>query len=226
MPSTYFKNLVLQRFDVPLDNIGINPSGGGDTKRFHPRLKQQHHFDPQNRVQLGFVSRLDAGKGVETLLQALCLLLKKHPTLHCDFIGDGNKADEYQQLALSLGLAHHCTFHGSLPQHQLAENYARFDYFIFPSELEESLGLVGLEALATGTPVIGSNHAGLLEYLDDGNNGFTFTPGDVQHLAGVISTALAIDEQAYERLCIAARQSALPFDAERVNERLLEVLQR
>ncbi len=223
VPSTHFKNLVHQRFGVPVDNIVINPAGGVDTQKFHPRLRTQHNFNPQSRVQLGFVSRLDAGKGVETLLQAMCLVLKKHPTLHCDFIGDGDKADEYRRLASSLGLTQHCTFHGALPQDKLAQNYARFDYFIFPSELEESLGLVGLEALATGTPVIGSNHAGLLDYLDEGNNGFTFTPGDIEHLVKVINTALAVDEHAYEGLCIAARQSALPFDAEQVNARLLAV---
>jgi glycosyltransferase involved in cell wall biosynthesis len=224
VPSKHFKTLVSKKFDLPMANIFVNPAGGVDTQVFHPVLKHAHQFNPVSSVVLGFVGRLDAGKGVETLLAALVLIKDSYPHFHCHLVGDGNNRLAYQQLAASLGLVQHCTFHGALPQQQLAAHYASFDYLVFPTELEESLGLVGLEALATGTPVIGSNNAGLLDYLEDQINGFLFCPKKADELACVIKTALTIDAKRYAQLKLNARQTAMKFDAQVATDRLVSWL--
>ena len=68
------------------------------------------------------------------------------------------------------------------------------DLFVFPTQLEESLGLVGLEAMACGVPVIGSCIGGLTDYIEEGTNGFFFEPGNVQSLVDSILKYIECDD--------------------------------
>lgn len=81
---------------------------------------------------------------------------------------------------------------GPIPYHSLPEIYCTLDLFIFPTCLEESLGLVGLEAMACEVPVIGSYIGGLKDYIKDKENGFFFTPGNAEELSNKIELYLSL----------------------------------
>ena len=75
--------------------------------------------------------------------------------------------------------------------------YKQVDCLIFPTQLQESLGLVGIEALSCGCPVIGSNIGCLPEYIKHSNNGFLFTPGNIAELANCIENLYTLTPDEY-----------------------------
>lgn len=85
-----------------------------------------------------------------------------------------------------LNLLEYCSYLGPKTHQELNELYHQADVMIFPTMLYESLGLVGLEAMACGCPVIGSNIGCLPEYVKDGVTGFLFESGNSHELADKI----------------------------------------
>jgi glycosyltransferase involved in cell wall biosynthesis len=151
-------------------------------------------------LQIGYVSRIDRGKGWEVLLEALSLLKGKGiDNFRCQLYGPGGDAD---MAALRVGidelkLPGVVEYAGARPHHELPTVFRLLDIFVFPTT-RESLGLVGLEAMACGVPVIGSRILPLEEYIVDGGNGFLFAPGNAQDLADKI--------EAFMRTSLTTRQ--------------------
>lgn len=104
--------------------------------------------------------------------------------------------------------------------------YTNLDLFIFPTTLEESLGLVGLEAMACHTPVIGSRIGGLTDYIVDGKNGFFFEPGNEIDLAKKIELFRNLPEKETECLKKAAYQTALQYKSDVVAQKLYSQLKQ
>lgn len=73
-----------------------------------------------------------------------------------------------------------------------SEHYEWADYVVVPSKLPEPFGRVAIEGMSSGAPVIAAAHGGLCEIVDDGVNGFLFTPNDMQHLLEVVSKAIHV----------------------------------
>jgi glycosyltransferase involved in cell wall biosynthesis len=138
--------------------------------------------------RLLYVGRLDALKGVDTLLRALTLL-PPEVTLECFGRGADHERARLRALAQSLGVATRVEF-GSLERNELAARYRAADAVVFPSEWPEPFGLVPLEAMACGTPVVASGVGGSGEFLRDGENCVRFKPRDEHALAGAITRLL------------------------------------
>ncbi|BDX07654.1 glycosyltransferase [Planctobacterium marinum] len=221
VPSKYFCQLLIEKFDIPSEIIEVNPSGGVDTKKFKPRESKQPSFAAENRLILGYVGRLDSGKGIETLIAAL---KKLDVDFCCHFVGTGVRGEDFKKLTKTLELADKVIFHGAVPQAQLPEFYTKFDYLVFPSEMQESLGLVGLEAMACGVPVIGTMNAGMADYLVDQQNGIGFSSGSVDSLVNRIMYSCSLTAEEYLELCHCARKTALQYDAQTSNTHLMEIL--
>lgn len=222
VPSLYFKELLTEAFDVQADMIKVNPSGGVDTDKFNTLLKQEPSYIQHKQLVIGYVGRLDSGKGIETLIESLREL---QINFHCHFVGTGSRHQEFKQRIVEFGLSEKVTFHGAVKQAELPKFYCMFDFLVFPSEMQESLGLVGLEAMACGTPVIGTINAGMADYLHHEENGFGFVSGDANSLRERIIQCAAISHHDYNELSGAARKTALSFDAQLSNRKLLEILQ-
>lgn len=114
-----------------------------------------------------------------------------------------------------------------LPQIELRRIYNDIDYFIFPSELNESLGLVALEAMACGTPVIGSDYAAQSFYINDGVNGYKFKVGDAEAMKKTIVRAKEIIDYypvKYESLCNGACETAKQYYENNQRIKLKEIL--
>ncbi|MCR1900086.1 glycosyltransferase [Irregularibacter muris] len=175
VPSEFFKEVVMDKFSVGKEKIYISPSSGIDVELFHEKDIMLPNIDVENKFIIGYVSRIDEGKGWDTYLQALYTLKKKQGI---DFgslvIGDGSQREDFLAKIEELGLQDKVLYLGRKSHEELADYYSMMDIFIFPTRRLESLGLVGVEAMACGTPVIGSNIGGLKGYIKDSDNGYLF----------------------------------------------------
>jgi glycosyltransferase involved in cell wall biosynthesis len=129
------------------------------------------------------VGRFAASKGQDVLLKAMAEVVQQHPDLNVEFIGGGPFRVFCEELAGRLGVARNCVFAGSLPHPKVLSALAGSWATVVPSR-NEAFGLVNIESMAVGVPVIGSNTGGTAEIIRDGVDGFLFPPGDHKALAG------------------------------------------
>jgi glycosyltransferase involved in cell wall biosynthesis len=176
---------------------------GVDTETFRPqlasaemrdRLSQGHPEDPL----LIYVGRLSAEKQVDRIK----MILEAIPNARLALVGDGPYREELE--THFAGTNTH--FVGYLHGEELGSAYASADAFVFPSRTE-TLGLVLLEAMAAGCPVLAANAGGIPDIVTDGENGFLFDPADDQGLIKATERLLA-NQLERERLRRNARQEA------------------
>jgi glycosyltransferase involved in cell wall biosynthesis len=163
-----------------------------------------------SRPRILFSGRVVEAKGVETLLRAAARL-----NVPLDVAGDGWLLPRARQLAARLGLSGRVAFLGWLDGDELAKAIDRAGVVALPSHWPEPFGLVGLEALAHGRPVVASRTGGIPEWLADGEVGLLVPPGDEVALAGALAEVLG---DARRAAALGARGSALvrsSFTAER-----------
>jgi hypothetical protein len=176
--------------------------------------------------RLLFVGRLEPRKGIQTLLAVLPALLDAHRALRADIVGAdvplGAAGDTFRrrferQHALA-PWRRRCRFHGQVDDAALAAFYARSSFLVAPS-LYESFGLVFLEAMRYGKPVIGCCTGGVPEVVRDGETGLLVPPDDPPALAAAINRLVA--DAALRRALgeTAHRVVATEFSAARMVER-------
>ena len=129
-------------------------------------------------------------KGMDTLIAALPRLLPRWPELQMVAVGDGDDRAWLEDLAEQAGVDQHVHFLTQLSYSELAACYGHCDIFALPSS-GEGFGLVYLEAMACGKPVIGGAHGGAPEVIEDGKTGYLVPHGDTVQLATAIETLLA-----------------------------------
>ncbi len=135
------------------------------------------------------VGRLHAGKGQDVLLKAIVQLKDRFPDTVFEFVGDGPCRAEYEKLAADLGIADRCRFVGRLSLDEVLRRMGASLISVVPSR-SECFGLVNIESMAMGTPVIASNVGGIGEIFDDGVEGFLVPPDDPASLADRIARLL------------------------------------
>lgn len=212
VPSAYFKGIIETVFpDFPESKIFISPSGGLDTSVFY-----SHKKFVQDKLHLGFVSRIEDDKGWRTFLKALHLLKNKNLDFKVSIAGTGSKTEAMKALVLKLNLQDHVDYLGILSHTELSSLYNDLDLFVFPTQSNESLGLVGLEAMACGVPVIGSEIAGLKTFIDDKKNGWFFTPGNEAELAEKITNFYKLPHKEKDKMRNSAIQTAIKYEKNKV----------
>jgi glycosyltransferase involved in cell wall biosynthesis len=185
---------------------------GVDLQRF--RERPAGHW----RWRLLYSGRLDRRKGISTAIEAL-VQLPAEAALTVSGDGDDGYRSELASLAASLGVEDRVRF-GSSDHDQMPDVYARADAVVFPVTWREPWGLVPLEAMASGRPVIASRAGGgPAEYLQDGHNCLQFQPGDAASLAAALRR-LGADEPLRERLVAAGRDTAERFSEHAFHQRL------
>lgn len=163
------------------------------------------HRDPCERMIL-FVGRIDPIKGLDTLIRAMALVFGRDPSLRlntCLCVVGGDASEDLRRadvelgrlnaLSASLGLGQLVRFIGSLGQDDLRYYYNAAEVVVVPSRYE-SFGMVALEAMACGTPVIASDVGGLSTLVRDGRTGFLVPDGDPEALAAKLQPLLALPE--------------------------------
>jgi glycosyltransferase involved in cell wall biosynthesis len=128
-------------------------------------------------LRLACPGRLDFSKGQDVLIQALPKLVSRFPGLEVRFLGAGPQTKKLLDLAARLGVTGTCRFTGAIPHEQVLRELSQCMAAVVPSR-SESFGLVNLEALSLGTPVIASNVGGIPEIIRDGIDGYLVPPED------------------------------------------------
>jgi glycosyltransferase involved in cell wall biosynthesis len=162
------------------------------------------------------VGRIDPRKGIDTAIRALADL---PPEARLTVAGDGDDATLRRLLALveELGLTDRVTFAGFQDGERLVALYARADAVVFPVTWDEPWGLVPIEAMAHGVPVVATGRGGSAEYLRDGDNALLHPPGDAAALARALRR-LADEPGLRERLRAGGAETAPRHTARRFNE--------
>jgi glycosyltransferase involved in cell wall biosynthesis len=168
---------------------------------------------PEGRHLL-YVGRYDPRKGIEAVLRAMPLL--EGWTLEIQGTGDVLERERLEALTDELGIRDRVEF-ALVGRDELPARYRAADVFVFPSEWEEPFGLVPVEAMACGTPVVGTGVGGSGEFLLDGWNCVRFAPGDSDDLARAVRT-VADDADLRARLVAAGHRTADYFDVDRLTD--------
>jgi glycosyltransferase involved in cell wall biosynthesis len=149
--------------------------------------------------RLLFVGRLATGKGIERLLEAMAHL----PEATLDVVGDGDRRSAAESLARALGVVERVRFLGWRSEAETSAQYAAARVVVVPSVWPEPFGLVGIEAMARGRPVVGIDRGGVAEWLEDGVTGLLSEPSP-EALAAAVRRVLA--DGVAERMGARARQ--------------------
>ncbi|HTD08503.1 MAG TPA: glycosyltransferase family 4 protein [Solirubrobacteraceae bacterium] len=155
----------------------------------------------EHRRRVVFAGRVVRQKGVAVLIRAAL-------EVDGEFIicGDGRQLDAMRRLARRIGVDSRVSFKGWLDSEQLAQEFADASVVVVPSLWPEPFGLVGIEALAAGRPVVASATGGVEDWLDDGVSGLCVTPGDVSELARALNELLA-DPDRQMRMGLAGKEA-------------------
>lgn len=132
-----------------------------------------------------FVGRLERRKGPEQLVRAFVRLKARHPDVRLAVAGDGPRAGRCREL-LPAPLRPDVRFLGRVAADDLPSLYAAADLFVAPALGGESFGIVLVEAMAAGVPVVASAIPGFESVIEDGRDGRLVPPGDVDALAAAI----------------------------------------
>lgn len=160
---------------VAMKRCEVIPTGV-DCARFSPERYDRTFLERYGllgkRVLL-HVGRLSREKRLEIVLEAIAKLAPKEPDLRLLVVGKGPAEGHYKEVAKNLGIADEVVFAGFLPDEELPAAYASSELLVIASAFETQ-GLVVLEALASGTPVVGAKHRAIPEFVHEGKNGCLF----------------------------------------------------
>lgn len=163
--------------------------------------------------KLGYFGRFDPRKGTETLIRGFALLPEQASLVMYGRGGEGER-ERLRALAEDLGVGARLSF-GFLDSSELEAAYRALDCVVFPSEWPEPFGLVPLEAMECGTPVVATGVGGSADLTIDGVNALLFHPGDPPGLAEAV-VRLAEDPGLRSRLVEEGRKTAEGYDVDRM----------
>jgi glycosyltransferase involved in cell wall biosynthesis len=149
-----------------------------------------------NRTILS-VSNLISQKGIDYNLKAISKLVNKYPNLKYLIIGNGPEKDHLKRLTENLGINQMVEFLGQLSHKKVMEYMAVTDIFSLPS-WNEAFGVVYIEAMAQGKPVIGCQGEGIEDFVEDGKTGLLAKPKDVDSLVKALDFLLSHPTEAQE----------------------------
>lgn len=176
------------------------------------------------RWRLTYVGRIDRQKGVDTAVRALAQL-PSAATLTVWGGGDDSYLEDMRTLAAELGVGHRLRFEGWADTDGLLRAYSEADAVVFPVRWEEPFGLVPLEAMGLGRPVIATARGGTAEFVRDGDNAVVFDVDDVQGLADSVRR-MAGDEELRARLRDGGRRTAVQYTVREFARRTVEEIIR
>jgi glycosyltransferase involved in cell wall biosynthesis len=180
----------------------------------------------QTNPTVGVVGRLQRGKGQEIFLQAAAMLAEIRQDLRFIVVGgailgwEGSYPEDLERLAVDLGIADRIYFAGH--QSEVNHWYDALDIVVHAS-FGESFGLVLVEAMALGKPLVATDAGGPLEIVEDGTSGLLVPPGDPEALAEAVGRILT-DPALASTLSRGAAERSRAFTEERMAEEFAALL--
>ena len=230
VPSEYYLSIVNEEYNVDKKKIVVYPSGGVNKEIFKdipmPVAKEYLKLDP-NINYIGMVSRIEKDKGWDTLVNAASYLSKENLINNYKFIiiGKGKETQDLKKLIKQKELKDYFIIKEFANQETLNYYYNSFDMLIFPTKRKsESLGLVGLEAMATKTPLIACSLYGPREYAINNINALTYEKDeDGKKLASLIKKMIEMPKDKKDELIENAYETSSNYDERRTTVRLKQV---
>ena len=221
-------------FGVDLDKFHVFPHDIPELED----LRSKYGIGEKDRVIM-FLGGLDQAhkfKGVEVLLRAMAgenAKIKSSnysdtkyqiPNTKLLICGDGNLKDTYQALAKEFGIAKNVIFAGRVSDEALTLHYNLADIFVLPSvDKSEAFGMVLLEAMACGVPVMASDLPGVRSVFINGAQGYTVAPGSARHLRVKLEEYLRYPQRRLKMGRAARELVEERYDWRKVGERLNEI---
>lgn len=196
-------------------------SMGVDASGFGRQYFVENYFGQNGKKTVLFVGRLAEKKGVTYLISAMrqidALLV---------IAGDGPLRQDLEEQVREMGV--NAVFLGAKTHEELRTIYASADLFVTPSVTasdgdQEGLGLVMLEAMASGLPVVANDSGGISQVIKNGVNGLLCQEKNVEQLTDAIASVLR-DEELYKRLCQKGMETALRYDYRTIAEKYAQLM--
>jgi len=218
-----------QVLHVPTERLSVLPNGV-DPAMLAPQPRTDHEggqktpwASPDERIVM-FVGRLVHEKGVQTLLAAAPAILAAHGDVKFVIAGRGPALSSLQEQAQAVGVAERVVFAGFITDAARNQLFAAAEAAVFPS-LYEPFGIVALEAMAAGTPVVAAEVGGLRDVVRHGENGLCVYANDPQSIAQQV-IALLDDPALGQRLADTARAELARYDWRAIAEQTVAIYDR
>ena len=225
-PSEYFKNRLVEEYSFSKNKIFVSPSGGIDTSIFttyNSLLCREEMGLDLEKIYIGFVSRIEEGKGWDIFLKAFKRLAETDTKLRAIMIGEGSQLHILRRDVEEMEISDKVILFPLLSHSKLAVAYNAMDVFCFASRIKaESLGLVGLEAMACGTPCVITNYAGPSSYAKNEYNCLTFNPEDECELAEKIEMLLNKNSEELDNMRYNAQETIKEYESENVKQKFMD----
>ncbi|BAB76937.1 glycosyltransferase [Anabaena sp. FACHB-709] len=186
--SHYTRDRIIEKHRLNPDKVSILPNTFASS-RFKPAPKpnyllRKYQLKPEQQIILTVARLAEAQryKGYDQILQALPHIRQLIPNVHYVIVGKGNDKHRIESMIVQQGLQNCVTLAGFVPDEQLCDYYNLCDVFAMPSK-REGFGIVYLEALACGKPVLGGNQDGANDALCHGELGALVDPDNVEEIA-------------------------------------------
>ena len=205
--SNYMKNELQRLFGLPFEKINVIPNGVSAsnftvTERDYD-FRRQYAMD--NEKIILFMGRLVYEKGVQNLIAAMPKILDHYHDAKLVIAGKGGMINELQEQVNNLGIGNKVYFTGHLSPKQVQKMYKCADVSVFPSTYEP-FGIVAIEAMLSGIPIVVSDIGGLNEIVEHGVTGMKSYAGNANSLADSI-LALLFDHKLYDSIVKNAKQT-------------------
>ncbi|HFQ61296.1 MAG TPA: glycosyltransferase [Epsilonproteobacteria bacterium] len=204
--SAAIKSYIQKHYHTEEKKITVIPRGI-DLEKFNPKnidevfidtFKKQYQL--KDRMIVSTVGRITQLKDLETFIRAIGIVKETFPSV-CALIVGGIREDKQsyfeslKALVKALDIEEHIIFTGS--QSSVAEIYALSDVVVSSSKKPESFGRSVAEAIAMNTPVVATQHGGVLDIIQEGDNGYFYPVGEYKVLAQLLSQSRALEFNGY-----------------------------
>jgi phosphatidylinositol alpha-mannosyltransferase len=214
--SEFMRNNVVDWYRLNRDKVIVIPNGV-DLKMF---TGSKDRILLEGDPSLLFVGHLSRLKGVDILIQAITILKSELPNIKLHFVGHGNKY-YFADLAKKEGIEKYVVFHGRVEHSMLPRYYKSADICVFPSR-HEGFGIVILEAMASGIPIIASNIPSFQEIISNGKDGRLFKSEDADALSKEI-IALHHDPHLRKELSRNALEKVANYSWEKISDKYISL---
>lgn len=226
--SNSMKHEVKEHFHLPQSKIDVIPNAIDaskyDIKVNREAVKRRYGIAPDDRIVL-FVGRLVPQKGVEYLIKATSKIISNNPNARIVIVGDGWLKEHLWSLADSSEYKHRISFLGFLSDSELIELTLSSDVLVIPS-IYEPFGIVALEGMAAGVPVVASNIGGLAEIVEHDRTGVLVYAGDSNSIAWEVNKILSDPNYAQWLVENAKRKIQEIYSWDAVARRTVEVYEK
>ena len=210
-PSTAIKKLLRDhKITAPISIIpsGINIDNFANATGQRNSIREKYNIKSDD-IMLITASRIVEEKNINFLIQSFSLMKKKFENIKFMIVGDGAVKEELEEMTKKLGFERDIIFTGLVDRTEIVSLYQASDIFVFASHTETQ-GLVAVEAMAAGSPVVAIKASGIEDIVQDGEDGFLTNDSKEEFAEKVLK--IATDEELRKKMAEKAKENSRKFE--------------